>query len=348
MFVSPVVCLTVCLAATAVNTAHVAAGDPSEAITTPAEVLTPPNARKPANERELRYWLTNMVAYHNFTITEVRLATGLGEADIEEALERFDIRPGARPTRSPDAPLTVQPYPGGRHPRIGFLEGAIDPQRETKFSVFTPWDPNAYVVVDVPEAIWSNLGLTYLAHTHIDTIWTQREIVLPRLEWRRRRGGRLDITRTLPNGIEFTTRVVPTKDAVLIELTLTNGTDQNLSDLRVQNCVMPKMAPGFEVRTNDNKVLTRPYAACRDVSGKRWVITAWTHCERPWANPDVPCFHSDPKFPDVEPGQSFTLRGGLWFYEGTDIDAEFKRIEATHWAETPPAAAGGRTLTQSQ
>ena len=23
------------------------------------------------------------------------------------------------------------PYPGGRHPRIGFLEGAVDPQRET-------------------------------------------------------------------------------------------------------------------------------------------------------------------------------------------------------------------------
>ena len=68
------------------------------------------------------------------------------------------------------------PYPGGRHPRIGFLEGAIDPQRETKLSVFTPWHDSSYVVADVPEAIWSNLGLTYLAHTHIPTIWTAQKI----------------------------------------------------------------------------------------------------------------------------------------------------------------------------
>ena len=68
----------------------------------------------------------------------------------------------------------------GRHPRIGFLDGAIRPQRETKISVFTPWDPHSYVVVDVPEAIWSNLGLTYLAHTHIDTVWTKKKIEVAR------------------------------------------------------------------------------------------------------------------------------------------------------------------------
>ena len=42
---------------------------------------------------------------------------------------------------------------------------------------------DSYVVVDVPEAIWSNLGLTYLAHTHIDTIWGRKNFSLPQLEW---------------------------------------------------------------------------------------------------------------------------------------------------------------------
>ncbi len=149
------------------------------------------------------------------------------------------------------------PYPGGRHPRIGFLEGAIRPQRETKVSVFTPWGDGGYVVADVPEAIWSNLGLTYLAHTHVDTIWTKQHVELKPLEWQHLPGGVLKVERTLPNGIRFGTKVAPAADAVRMEMWLTNGTDETLSDLRVQNCIMLKGADGFEDQTQDNK-LFRP------------------------------------------------------------------------------------------
>jgi hypothetical protein len=41
--------------------------------------------------------------------------------------------------------------------------------------------------------------------------------------------------------------------------------------------------------------------------------------------------HSDPKFPDCAPEETQRLRGVLWFYEGTDLDAELKRMEATGW-----------------
>jgi len=289
------------------------------------------NTRRPANESELKYWLENMIWYHRFTTEEVRLATGLSEAEILAAQARFGIRPEGRPERDADAPLLILPYPGGRHPRIGFLEGAVDPQRETKFSVFTPWDANSYAVVDLPEAIWSNLGLTYLAHTHVDTIWTKQGIELPRLEWNRRADGSLDFERTLPNGMAFGAKVVATKEAVRMEMWLENGTTGRLSDLRVQNCVMPKMAAGFAAQTNENKVLTNPYVACRSEDGKRWIITAWEGCHRPWGNEQCPCFHSDPKFPDLEMGERHVLRGWLSFYEGKDIEAEFARIEATGW-----------------
>ena len=150
------------------------------------------NARRPDGTGELEYWLENMIWYHRFSTEEVRAATGLTVEEIAAAQEKFGIRPDGRPEREPDAPLLVLPYPGGRHPRIGFLEGAIDPQRETKFSVFTPWDANSYVVADIPEAIWSNLGLTYLAHTHVDTIWTAQGIELEKLEWTHR-GARWDV-----------------------------------------------------------------------------------------------------------------------------------------------------------
>ncbi len=287
--------------------------------------------RRPKNNLDLKYWLENMVWHHRFTDAEIRTATGLTQAGVEEAKRRFDVRAGNRPKRAEDAPLLVLPYPGGRHPRIGFLEGAIDPQRETKFSAFPPWDANSYVVVDVPEAIWSNLGLTYLAHKHIDTIWSKQGIELEKLEWNRHPDGGLDIERKLPNGIAFGVKVQPTKDAVLMEMWLANGTAEKLTDLRIQNCVMTKMAKGFEQQTNDNKVLTNPYVACRSSDGKRWIITAWESCHNPWANDKCPCFHSDPKFPDLEPGQKETLRGRLSFYESEDIEAEFARIEATGW-----------------
>jgi len=291
------------------------------------------NVRRPRGSADTEYWLENMISYHSFTTDEVCAATGLTADEVVKAQKRSGIRPHGRPAEGEAAPLLILPYPGGRHPRIGFLEGAVDPQRETKFSVFTPWDSNSYIVVDVPEAIWSNLGLTYLAHKHIDTIWTKQGIDLPKLEWNRRADGSLDIRRTLPNGIAFGVKAVPTKEAVRMEVWLKNGSIQKLSDLRVQICVMTKMAAGFAGQTNANKVFTNPYVACRSEDGKRWIVTAWENCGRSWGNEQCPCFHSDPKFPDLEPGQEHRLHGWLSFYEGNDIQSEFARIEALHWRQ---------------
>lgn len=300
-----------------------------------AEPTDAPTARRPVDEADLRAWLENMVWHHRFTIDETVGATGLTAAEITDALDRFDIRPETRPARPVDAPLLVLPYPGGRHPRIGFLDGAIDPRRDTKISVFTPWDDSSYVVDDIPEAIWSNLGLTYLAHIHVPTIWSQRDVVLDPVEWEVREDGSLVMKQSLPNGIAFGTIVRPGRDAVRMEQWLTNGTDQTLRDLRVQNCVMLKGARGFEAQTNDNKVLRAPYIAARNDAGDRWIITAWVPNHRAWANPPVPCLHSDPQFPDCAPGETKRLQGWLSFYEGDDIDAELGRIEATGWHQSP-------------
>lgn len=289
------------------------------------------NFRKPKNDNDLEYWLENMVYYHHFTNDEIHEATGLSSTEIEAALKKFDITEKNKPLSRKDAGLLVLPYPGGRHPRIGFLEGAIDPQRETKISVFTPWNKDNYVVVDIPEAIWSNLGLTYLAHTHVPTIWTDHNIELEKLEWERKENGTLFFERSLPNNIVFGTKVIPHKDYVEMDMWLKNGTDETLSKLKVQNCIMLKNAEGFSGLIDSNKVYTNPYVATRSEDGKKWIITAWVPCIRPWGNPLVPCMHSDPQFPDCAPGETKYLKGWLSFYEGSDIKAEFKRIEATGW-----------------
>lgn len=289
--------------------------------------------RPPRDDADLKRWLENMVWHHQFTLDEIHQATGLPEHDISSALQRFHIRADQAPQRKATDPWLVLPYPGGRHPRIGFLNGAVDPQRETKVSVFTPWDAHSYVVVDVPEAIWHQRGLLYLAHTHVDTVWTKQGISLEQREWSQEPDGTLRVERELPNRVKFGAVVRPERDGVRMELWLTNGSAETLSDLRVQNCVMLKGADGFTEQTGDNKILKKPYAAVRSGTGPatRWVITAWEPNHRTWQNPPCPCLHSDPKFPDCAPGQTQRLVGWLSFYEGDDIRAEFQRLDAIGW-----------------
>ena len=187
------------------------------------------------------------------------------------------------------------------------------------------------MVLDVPEAIWWNVAdgreLLYLAHTHIDTTWDKKGVKLEKLEWQRLDDGTLVMERRLPNDVVFGSKLMPGKEALLMEMWLTNGSDKTLSGLGVQNCIMLKGAPEFAAQTNDNKVLKDPFAACRSSQGDRWLITAWEPCLRAWGNPPCPCMHSDPQFPDCPPGKTSRLEGWLSFYQGTDLDGEIERIK---------------------
>ncbi len=282
-------------------------------------------------DAELREWLVNMIVYHNFTMAEAGDVLGYSPEKVRSEIARLGVDKESPKPRRPSDPLTILPYPGGRHPRIGFLDGAVDPQRETKFSVFTPWDPASYVVMDLPEAIFSNLGLTYLAHTHIPTIFDKDGIKLDRMEWSKNADGSLSLVRKLPNGITYRAWARPFPGEVRMELELTNGTKEPLSGLKVQQCLMLKGAKGFEAQTNDNKRFDSPYAVVHDPSRTRWIIQAWSRPQRVWGNPPCPCLHSDPQFPDLKPGQSARLVGRIWFHEGRDIEGFLNRLKVSAW-----------------
>src|SRR5260221_6940426 len=123
----------------------------------------------------------------------------------------------------------------------------------------------------------------------------------------------------------MTLKVVPGKDGARMEFRLTNEGSEKLIGLRVQICVMLAGLTGFDARRNDNKMFAPPFAAGKDVTGKRWVIVGWERCGRAWGNPPCPCLHSDPVVEDCPSGASRSVRGWLSFYEGTDIQTELKR-----------------------
>ena len=281
------------------------------------------------NDSELKFWLENMLRYHRYTLDEAAEVTGIESDKIKLELDRLSI--DLRPSKPESGKLILKPYPGGRHPRIGFLEGAIDPHRETKISVFTPWDTESYVVVDLPEAIFSNLGLTYLAHTHIPTIFDKTGTKLDVMEWKREGNGDLSLTRNLPNGISYSARAMARNNEIQMELELKNGTGQKLTGLKVQQCAMLKGTKEFNAQTNSNKKFISPYAVVGNMAGNRWVLHAWSRPVRVWGNAPCPCLHSDPQFPDLEPGQQAKLVGRLWFYEGNDVENFINKKIAEGW-----------------
>ena len=277
-------------------------------------------------------WLENMLVHHRLTIEELRKATGLSLNDAATLWRRYNVPDDAVTPATRPQPIRVFPYPGGRHPRRGFLEGAVDPQRETKVSIFPPWHEGGYVVVDVPEAIFSNLGLTYLAHTHIPTIWDEQGLPLEPLEWQQTAPS-LRCERRLPNGIRFTSTVArsPSDDgSIAMQISLTNGTEAPLSGLRVQVCTMLSAAEGFQHQQPLEQRLAGSLIAVKAIGRNRWIVTGWEPLHRVWDNPPVPCIHADPIFPDCPPGATVDVHGKLWFYEGDDIDGFLGSLNLTN------------------
>jgi hypothetical protein len=284
---------------------------------------------RPAKGAELQRWLDNMAA-HQFSAYEVRAATGLSLDNARGLLASRRARASAAAAehgKPSGGQVRLLPYPGGRHPRKGFLEGAVRPQRETKVSLFPPWEEGGYVVVDVPEAIFSNLGLTYLAHTHIPTIWDERGVELERREWRGD-ADRLELHRPLPEGIAYDAEVRRESDGARMRLRLTNDGARPLSGLRVQMCTMLSAAVGFSDQDPLENRTEGPLIAVRGEHPRRWIITGWVPNHRVWTNPPVPCVHSDPIFPDCPPGESVEVRGGVWFYEGDAVEQRLQELAA--------------------
>ncbi|MCC6796745.1 MAG: polysaccharide deacetylase family protein [Candidatus Hydrogenedentes bacterium] len=278
------------------------------------------------------FWL-NVMQHHKYTEEEIATVFDWPLNTLTARMPAFEKDPIAWPQPTKKDRIVVLPYPGGRHPRIGFLDGAVAPLRGTKVSIFSPWDLDKetgndanYVVLDIPEAIFSKEdGLLFLAHTHVQTVWDKQHTPIDDNEWELLPNGALENAWTLPNKVRFGARILPANEAVDLELWLENGTDKSLTGLRTQICAMLKGMKGFDQQTSQNKQFTGSVAVTELPDGERNILVSFERCGRVWGNEKCPCMHSDPVLPDAAPGQRVSVTGRLWFHHGPGLDRSIAR-----------------------
>ena len=255
---------------------------------------------------DLLYWLGNM-SQHQYTLPEQAQVCGMAPAKFKSTLSALKPMPAPHPFQR------FLPYPGGRSARSGCQEEAVSPLRGTKVSVFLPWDPRSYVVIDLPQAIRCNLGTIFLAHTHVPTIWNEQNITIENLDWDRLSDDSLQSQWGLPNAVGFGATVRMEDGRVKMEFSITNFSDKALSEIEISVCVMLKQASGFAEQAGRNMIFKAPVAGVKSADGKRAIFTAWEPNFRVRGNHNIPCIHSDARLLGCGRGETVRAAGSLWF-----------------------------------
>ncbi|MBI2422966.1 MAG: hypothetical protein HYV27_09080 [Candidatus Hydrogenedentes bacterium] len=212
------------------------------------------------------------------------------------------------------------------------------------------WPSQDYLWFDFPEAIFSSQGLLFLSHINppFPTVFQE----LPAVPWEKVEHG-IRFERALPNRIVFGGSLTKASETrVATELFLRNGSAEPLRDITLQTCVFLRAAKEFAAYTAENKfvhvpergwipfteakdapekeglyragwrqsgrpVADWPLMATRSSDAERYVLVSWgEHTLSMVSNPKHPCMHADPRFPDLEPGESASIQGALIFHEG--------------------------------
>ena len=181
--------------------------------------------------------------------------------------------------------------------------------------------------LDLPEAIFSQFGLTFLGHKHIPTLFDYQKIVIRNNDWSISENGSLHNKWSLPNQMIVGADIYPGVNEMDLKLWIQNNSETAFTDLQSQICIMLKIASEFNALSNENKIFDSPVAAVRSTSGEQWIITAWNKGNHEWGNEECPCMHSDPRLPDCKPGETVSVNGIICFYEGSDIQSRIESIK---------------------
>jgi hypothetical protein len=225
---------------------------------------------------------------------------------------------------------------------------------EQIFWISPPWASSQYIYVDFPEAIFIGETPAYLSHVSgvLPTLFNYK---LPLVEWKRD-GDRIYYERNLGDYMDFGGEVMPSgTHSASMKLWITNKTDEPLEDITLQTCGYLYPIKEFAAVTNTNKhvhlpdsgwvsldelwpmpddipekgvfgvgwrggkkVSDLPFIIASDESGEHHVAWTWfEHTVSFIGNIRHPCFHADPFFPDLAPGETAAIHGEMVFFEGS-------------------------------
>jgi len=209
------------------------------------------------------------------------------------------------------------------------------------------WPSQDYIWLDSPEAIFTDQGLLYLSH--INPPIPQLFENLPKVPWTEIEGG-IRFERTLPNGVSFGQKVTKAgEDAVALELWIRNRSQGPLTNIKLQTCSYLRAIKEFADYTMSNKyvhvagrgwtvweealkvegepgsvklgwrggkkIADKPMLLVLSNQGSRCASMTWFEDTGSLVgNSKHPCFHADPVFKDLEPGEEATIRGEIRFH----------------------------------
>ncbi len=223
--------------------------------------------------------------------------------------------------------------------------------------VSPPWPSQDYLWLDFPEAVFTTRGLLFLSH--INPAAPALYETWPAVSWRMAADG-IAFERELPNGVRFGGSLRAGTSLVEMELFIRNQSKEPLERITLQTCAFLRAIREFADYTLENKFVhtpagwialpkamggeagVGPYRVGWRRSGKLaadWPVLATVSNRGPrlvamtWnratlsmvGNPNHPCMHADPVFPDLAPGESHTIRGRLIFVEGKLEDFDVRR-----------------------
>jgi hypothetical protein len=242
----------------------------------------------------------------------------------------------------------IRIYPGSWRPHYIFEHIAwISP----------PWPSQDYIWIDFPEAIFTSNGIIYLSH--VNPVLSTAYPNLTKVQWEKTSDG-LRYKRILPNGIIFGGNLkVRNPFTVRMELYIFNGSQEPLRNITLQTCVFLRAIREFADFTLSNKFVhlpekgwvsypeakkkkfvnglyhlgwrsgptlaDLPFIVTLSNSAKRLLAMTWdTDTFSLVGNPNHPCMHADPFFPDLKPNEYKNIIGRLIFHEGSLSNFEEK------------------------
>jgi hypothetical protein len=217
-----------------------------------------------------------------------------------------------------------------------------------------PWASEEYIYLDFPEAIFFNDSLIYLSHVS-NRFPAKFNYQLPDIEWKGS-DSLLRFERNIKGYFSFGGEVrIYDTCTVTLQLWIKNQSSYTFSNILLQTCAYLYPIKEFSMKTNKNKYIhtkdngwisLETVLEDKDqltVNGKYrvgWrdgpeisdlpvIITSSENNEHflamTWyqntfsfiGNPEHPCFHADPYFPDIMPGETKYIKGAIIFLHGT-------------------------------